>query len=158
MIEPLRCFNMVRCTAFVMLKTDFKLKLIQFDIDNFKEINDKYGHHIGDLAIKSLANKAKSSIKKQDLVGRIGGEEFLIVLPNTSEQEAVAISERLRHSIAEKTFTFGNIEINFTISLGVSEIGPSSSALQDLVMQADKALYQAKFFGKNKVYLARQCA
>ena len=70
----------------------------------------------------------------------------------------MAISERLRHSIAEKTFIFGDIKINFTISLGVSEIEPTSSALQDLVMQADKALYQAKFFGKNKVYLARQCA
>ncbi|GAA0784101.1 MULTISPECIES: GGDEF domain-containing protein [Pseudomonadati] len=140
------------------IKLNKPASVIIFDIDNFKEINDKYGHHIGDLAIKSLANRAKSSIKKQDLVGRIGGEEFLIVLPNTSEQEAVAISERLRHSIAEKTFSFGDIEINFTISLGVSEIEPSSSALQDLVMQADKALYQAKFFGKNKVYIARQCA
>ena len=140
------------------IKKNKPASVIIFDIDNFKEINDKYGHHIGDLAIKSLANKAKSSIKKQDLVGRIGGEEFLIVLPNTCEQEAVAISERLRHSIAEKTFIFGDIKINFTISLGVSEIEPSSSALQDLVMQADKALYQAKFFGKNKVYLARQCA
>lgn len=132
--------------------------VIIFDIDNFKEINDKYGHHIGDLAIIALAQRAQTCIKKQDLVGRIGGEEFLIVLPKTCEQDAWTISERLRNSIAEKDFIFNDIRINFTISLGVAELHSSTSSLQDLIIEADKALYQAKFSGKNKVYLAKQCA
>lgn len=145
-----------------LIKRAIKLQqpasVITFDIDNFKEINDKYGHHIGDLAIKALAQRAQACIKKYDLVGRIGGEEFLIVLPNTNEQDAWCISERLRNSIAEKEFIFGDIHISFTISLGLAELNSSTTSLQDLVIEADKALYQAKFLGKNKVYLARQCA
>jgi diguanylate cyclase (GGDEF)-like protein len=79
-------------------------------------------------------------------------------LPKTSEQDAWAISERLRNSIAEKDFIFDGITINFTISLGLAELHSSTTSLQDLMIEADKALYQAKFSGKNKVYLARQCA
>ncbi|UJF20424.1 GGDEF domain-containing protein [Shewanella sp. OMA3-2] len=145
-----------------LIKRAIKLRqsasVIIFDIDNFKEINDKYGHHIGDLAIKALAQRAQTCIKKHDLVGRIGGEEFLIVLPKTSEQDAWTISERLRNSIAEKDFIFNEIKINFTISLGLAELNASTTSMQDLMIEADKALYQAKFLGKNKVYLARQCA
>ncbi len=141
------------------IKKQRPASVIIFDIDNFKAINDRYGHHIGDLAIKAAAKRASSWLKKQDLVGRIGGEEFLIVLDNTTLDEAFTISDRLRNGIAAQSFHFDGIEVEFTISLGVATLSAGQpSNLSDLTKQADDALYQAKFSGKNKVYLAPQCA
>ncbi|WP_228768359.1 GGDEF domain-containing protein [Shewanella sp. TC10] len=132
--------------------------VIIFDIDNFKAINDTYGHHIGDLAIKAAAKRARSWLKKEDLVGRIGGEEFLIILDNTNLDDAFTISDRLRNGIAAQSFQFEDVNVEFTISLGVATLDRVSTTLSDLTKQADDALYQAKFSGKNKVYLAKQCA
>ncbi|WP_220752533.1 MULTISPECIES: tetratricopeptide repeat-containing diguanylate cyclase [Shewanella] len=132
--------------------------VIIFDIDNFKSINDRFGHHIGDLAIKAAAKRARSWLKKTDLVGRIGGEEFLIILDNTNLDEAFTISDRLRNGIASQSFHFDGIDVEFTISLGVATLDSVSTTLADLSKHADDALYQAKYSGKNKVYLAKQCA
>ncbi|QQX80943.1 GGDEF domain-containing protein [Shewanella sp. KX20019] len=132
--------------------------VIVFDIDNFKSINDRFGHHIGDLAIQAVTKRAERWLKKQDLVGRIGGEEFLIVLPNTDEKAAIVISERIRSAIACQSFKFDEITIEFTISLGIAVVNEQALSLSALLKEADKALYKAKFSGKNKVYLARQCA
>ncbi|MEZ9140062.1 MULTISPECIES: diguanylate cyclase [unclassified Shewanella] len=131
--------------------------VIIFDIDNFKSINDQYGHHIGDLAIDATAKRAKSWLKKHDLVGRIGGEEFLIILDNTNKEEAFNIADRLRNGIASQSFQFDDETVEFTVSLGVAVLSDSHTALTTLVKQADDALYQAKFSGRNKVYLA-ECA
>ncbi|MCL1067354.1 GGDEF domain-containing protein [Shewanella olleyana] len=132
--------------------------VIIFDIDNFKAINDRYGHHIGDLAIKAAAMRTKSWLKKHDLVGRIGGEEFLIILEDTTQEEGFSISDRLRNGIASQSFQFEDQSVDFTISLGVAVLKDDVTSLTTLVKQADDALYQAKFSGKNKVYLSAQCA
>lgn len=134
------------------------LAVILFDIDNFKTINDTYGHHVGDLALKSLSKRVKALLKNSDLIGRIGGEEFLIVLPNTNMDQAFAISERLRHGIASRAFHFDDISLDLTVSMGVVNNIDSTKSLFDLAKIADEALYRAKYAGKNKVHLAAECA
>ncbi|WP_144209517.1 tetratricopeptide repeat-containing diguanylate cyclase [Shewanella donghaensis] len=125
--------------------------VIIFDIDKFKRINDTYGHSIGDLAIKYTARKAKNWVKKSDILGRIGGEEFLVILPKTDLDTALDIAERLRESIEQQTFQFDDVNIQFTISLGVAVIDSDSSSLDQLVQKADNALYKAKNNGRNQV-------
>ncbi|WP_232504296.1 GGDEF domain-containing protein [Shewanella benthica] len=136
------------------MKKQQPVSVIMFDIDNFKSINDRYGHHIGDLAIKAASKRTRRWLKKHDLVGRIGGEEFLIVLENTSKKEAYNIADRIRHGIETQVFQFDDVTVEFTISLGVAALNEHTTSLLGLMKQADDALYRAKFSGKNKVCLA----
>ncbi|TQV89127.1 GGDEF domain-containing protein [Aliikangiella coralliicola] len=123
--------------------------VILFDIDKFKSINDTHGHYIGDEAIIATANQAKHWLRNKDMVGRIGGEEYLILLPGTGHEEAFEIAERLRQGIAEKNFEFGMVNINYTISLGVASLSDKNNKLPRLVKLADEALYRAKSDGRN---------
>ncbi len=123
--------------------------LLVFDIDHFKKINDSFGHMVGDNAIKMVAQQAMHWIKKDDHLGRIGGEEFLVLLPNIHSDEAYQIAERLRKGIASKTFSYKNNTINLTVSIGVAERTNNDENLGVLVNQADKALYKAKNKGRN---------
>ena len=130
------------------------LAVIIFDIDKFKTINDTYGHGIGDLAIKATASKARNWFKKRDILGRIGGEEFLLILPNTNLDQAVDIAERLRLSIEQHQFQFNDIKLQFTVSLGVSVKLDDTESLAQLIKCADTALYKAKNNGRNQVFSA----
>lgn len=138
------------------IKKQQLVSVIIFDIDNFKSINDLYGHHIGDLTIQATTKRIQRWLKEQDLLGRIGGEEFLIILPDTSGEEAAAISERIRKAVASQPFQFDGIKLELTISLGIAVLHEQATTLSELVIEADQALYNAKFSGKNKVYLAWQ--
>jgi diguanylate cyclase (GGDEF)-like protein len=140
------------------IKCKKPIAVILFDIDNFKAINDTNGHHIGDLTIKALTKRATGCIKVKDLIGRIGGEEFVIVLPNTNEQDAFIVSERLRKSIEQQSFLFGDLSINFTISLGVAMLQDDTMSFASLVNNADSALYRAKKSGKNRGCMALKLA
>ncbi|ABV86006.1 diguanylate cyclase and serine/threonine protein kinase with TPR repeats [Shewanella pealeana ATCC 700345] len=140
------------------IKKKHPLAVIIFDIDNFKSINDQYGHQVGDLAIKAVAKRGERWLRDCDLIGRIGGEEFLIVLPDVTEADAILISERLREGIASQAFKFDDVVIELTVSIGVAALKPPQTRLTDLVNLADKGLYKAKFSGKNRVYLIEQFA
>jgi diguanylate cyclase (GGDEF)-like protein len=124
--------------------------LAYIDIDDFKTINDTYGHVIGDEVLKSFANTLKGSARGSDIIGRIGGEEFAILLPETDIQGAYAILERLRTQICSKTLRIEEHAINLSISVGLSHSRKENEfAVEQLIKQADKALYQAKSEGKN---------
>jgi diguanylate cyclase (GGDEF)-like protein len=126
------------------------LTLAYIDIDDFKTINDTYGHVIGDEVLKSFANTLKGSARGSDIIGRIGGEEFAILLPETDIQGAYAILERLRTQICSKTLRIEEHAINLSISVGLSHSRKENEfAVEQLIKQADKALYQAKSEGKN---------
>ncbi|WP_259649500.1 GGDEF domain-containing protein [Shewanella sp. MBTL60-007] len=140
------------------IKKQRSLAVIIFDIDNFKSINDRYGHHVGDLAIKAVARRAERWLRDCDLIGRIGGEEFLIVLPDVTEVEAMDISERLREGIAAQPFQFDEQVIELTVSLGLAALNTPKTSLTELINRADRGLYKAKFSGKNRVYFVEQCA
>lgn len=120
--------------------------LLMFDIDDFKNINDTYGHMVGDDCIRQLAGIAKKSSRSGDLIGRYGGDEFLVVLRGLAGEEgAMSVVDRFRIRVATES------DPDFTISIGVASYPFDGKRLKDLVCKADKALYRAKEQGKNKV-------
>jgi diguanylate cyclase (GGDEF)-like protein len=123
------------------------LSCLMIDIDLFKSVNDRYGHATGDLVIKSVADVLKTCTRDDDLVGRYGGEEFCVVLPQVDLEKASIIAERIRKMIERKPC--GGVQI--TVSLGVSSLSQNASKRGELVNQADKALYAAKRGGRNRV-------
>jgi diguanylate cyclase (GGDEF)-like protein len=136
-----------------------KLSLIMFDIDHFKVINDSHGHSTGDLVLKKIANISHETVREIDVVGRLGGEEFVVLLPQTDKEQAVNIAERLRHTIAEaKVKTETGDDICFTASFGIATFENQSdelekkSTIDDLLIKADTAMYQAKQNGRNQVH------
>ncbi len=128
-------------------KTTFSLVIL--DIDDFKKVNDQYGHQKGDDILKKLGTVLNNSRRDLDICARYGGEEFAIVLPHTNSNEAGIIAERLRKKVEDH---FQN-DIKITISMGVSNCPDSSMVLDELITKADNALYKSKRTGKNKTTL-----
>jgi len=139
---------------FVQLaqKQQTAMSVVLFDADHFKKINDHYGHDVGDKALVMLADSASSQMRKSDMVGRIGGEEFLVLLPGTSLAQAGDIAERLRQAIANTDMNHISPGLALTISAGVASLDDDKS-LSDLLNRADHALYRAKAAGRNQVML-----
>lgn len=125
--------------------------LIMLDIDHFKKINDSYGHDIGDIALKELAKTLTSNSRGTDIVGRLGGEEFAIILPNTDQNEAQNLAERIRLAISDIHIVEGEADFKFTSSFGIALSHHPSRKVADILKQADAALYQAKAEGRNRV-------
>lgn len=123
------------------------LSLIMADIDNFKHINDTYGHEVGDEVLRELAKLLKVNLRDEDIVGRWGGEEFLIILVNTGLEDAIKVAEKLRKKISE-ALILG--KLNITLSFGVSEYKINED-IKEAIRRADEALYEAKLAGKNCV-------
>ncbi|MBR9858793.1 MAG: GGDEF domain-containing protein [Gammaproteobacteria bacterium] len=128
--------------------------LVLIDIDNFKSINDRYGHPAGDEVIRHLAATIRAVLRNTDQSGRYGGEEFGIILPETDAEGAVVIAERLRLAIETAIVTTQNIEIRYTISSGVATLNKSIPHATEWLRQSDNALYAAKHAGKNRTEVA----
>lgn len=125
---------------------------IMIDIDDFKKINDRLGHHTGDLVLKRLSNICSQNLDENHVLGRFGGEEFIVLLPGTSFKEAEMVGENLRHAIENNPLIIRKSDtIPITSSLGVASITPTTENLEYLFTSADNAMYQAKAMGKNKV-------
>ncbi|WP_455757384.1 GGDEF domain-containing protein [Sulfurimonas sp.] len=130
------------------------LSLIMIDIDNFKKINDTYGHNVGDEVIKLLANELASTIRQSDVAARFGGEEFAIILPNTDATNAFIFADKLRENIENISYKDKKDTIKFTVSIGVDEFNhENDNNVSASLNRADKALYEAKTTGKNKVLI-----
>jgi diguanylate cyclase (GGDEF)-like protein len=123
--------------------------VILIDIDYFKEINDDYGHNIGDRVISSISKILQSSIRRVDYVGRWGGEEFLILLPKTTAQQAFQIAEKIRITIMEEDFSPAQ---NITISAGITEYMQGDTT-EKIIQRADEELYKAKESGRNQIQI-----
>ena len=121
-----------------------------FDIDHFKSINDRFGHSAGDTALLLVAQAAKAQLRQQDRIGRYGGEEFLVVLPQTSLEGAMHVTERVRAAIEAVDSHAGGSEQPLTVSAGVAEAAPGE-ALDDVLKRVDAAMYEAKASGRNRV-------
>jgi diguanylate cyclase (GGDEF)-like protein len=134
-------------------RLNLSLSFIMLDIDRFKDYNDKFGHLVGDVLLKEVSRLTKEHIRQIDLVGRYGGEEFSIVLPDTNKADAGFVAERIRTSIAEYTFKAYDETLNLTVSLGVSSFPEDAKVVGELIEKADSALYRAKQSGRNKVCL-----
>ena len=127
------------------------LAAIMLDIDFFKRINDTYGHPIGDRVLRALAECCRDNLRTIDVIGRYGGEEFFILLPETDLEGALLVAERLRQSISQATVNFGREQLHVTVSLGVTALTPESPNLAALIERADQAEYQAKQAGRDRV-------
>jgi diguanylate cyclase (GGDEF)-like protein len=134
-----------------LINTNQHVCLIYWDIDKFKAVNDTYGHAAGDQVLCQTTNVVKSNIKSTDLIGRLGGEEFVILLGRASFEEAQQVAERLRASIESNAITYKDLTIEVTASFGVMNISDAKFAIENAIDRADKALYQAKQGGRNRV-------
>ena len=132
------------------LRYNTPFSILMLDIDFFKKINDTYGHLAGDYILKEVSNTIKKTIRDSDVCGRFGGEEFLVLLPNTKMSGALKLAERIRQSIENKKFEFENKQINITISIGLTSASKTDSVFS-LIERADDGLYDAKRNGRNRV-------
>lgn len=128
------------------------LSLIMLDVDNFKEINDRYGHTCGDEVLISLATTLREALREIDTVARYGGDEFIIILPQTDSQSALRIAERIRSKVEVSFLPSPTGQyISFTISLGITELQDEKDSLNELIKRADSALLATKSKGRNSV-------
>jgi diguanylate cyclase (GGDEF)-like protein len=128
--------------------------LMVLDIDHFKTVNDQYGHLAGDEYLRLLSFTVGRLLREQDVMGRFGGEEFLIILPETPLEGAMALAERIRRSVADAELAHGDLGLRATVSIGVGEFGRHGSDWQKLLQMTDKAMYRAKSTGRNRVCAA----
>jgi diguanylate cyclase (GGDEF)-like protein len=138
--------NILRDEASRAKRAGTNFSVIMFDIDHFKNVNDMHGHAVGDDVLRAVAKSCETTVRQIDRVGRIGGEEFLVVLPEASSTDAIHVAERIRKDVAN--LTFPQKDLTVTISLGVSTCD-SECTVPELLEQADQALYDAKDSGRN---------
>lgn len=129
------------------------ISIIILDIDNFKNINDSYGHSVGDSVIISLANILTDNVRKSDVVARYGGEEFVILLYNTGLDFGKVIAENIRKDVEESTVNYKKEKVKFTVSIGIAQFNLKEDVkkIENTINRADKLLYAAKTNGKNRV-------
>jgi two-component system cell cycle response regulator len=127
--------------------------VIMADLDYFKNINDEHGHLVGDKVLMEVARRLRSALRDFDSLGRYGGEEFLMVLRRASRTTVPVIAERIRHHVADEPINLQGLEVDVTISLGVTYSRPTDHA-DDAIHRADEALYNAKSGGRNRVEYA----
>jgi diguanylate cyclase (GGDEF)-like protein len=129
------------------------LSVIALDIDDFKRVNDTWGHETGDLVLRGLAEALVAATRSIDLAARLGGEEFAVLLPNTDAEGAQGVAERIQHDFGEMTVFAGGQAVKTTASFGISSF-PDLSGLADLLNDADRSLYEAKRAGKNRIVVS----
>jgi diguanylate cyclase (GGDEF)-like protein len=133
------------------LRFKHSLSLVMLDIDDFKKINDTFGHYAGDAILRNIAEIIKQSIRSIDTPIRYGGEEFLLILPNTNKENAYKTAERIRKAVENMNIDFEGNKIKCTISGGVSSISDKPKSINYMVCMSDDRLYKAKQAGKNQI-------
>jgi two-component system cell cycle response regulator len=132
------------------LRLDVPLTGLMIDIDRFKNVNDNYGHQCGDTVLREIGGRLQAGLRKYDYAGRYGGEEFFVVLSNSTEQQAFGIGERFRKDMEESQFSCNGESFTITVSIGVATYIPGESQ-ESWIERADRAMYQAKQAGRNKI-------
>ncbi len=140
-------------TFYLSKREKSDLSIICIDIDFFKKINDTYGHNTGDEVLKFIADKMNKFIRKSDILARMGGEEFSILLNNTNKENAYLLAEKLRKNIQKSSYKNKEVEIEVTISLGISQLIQEDEDLDSIISRADKALYIAKQSNRNRTVI-----
>jgi two-component system cell cycle response regulator len=134
------------------VQSEKPVSLLIFDIDFFKSVNDTYGHAAGDTVLKEFAQRISQNVRGVDLACRMGGEEFVVVMPDTDLSYAMMVAERLRQRVGEITFNVEDgLDINVTVSIGIAVVEGDCNTAEKLLERADTALYRAKRDGRNRV-------
>lgn len=147
--------NAMRREIQLVERYNYDISLLVIDIDHFKQVNDTYGHSVGDKVLQEVAATIESVSRTTDMTFRYGGEEFVVILSKTNAQGAAIIAERIRQFIERLTIPFEKSGVNTTISIGIGTL-QKNQPLTDLFDQADKALYRAKHQGRNRVICASE--
>ncbi|PCI28324.1 MAG: hypothetical protein COB67_06650 [SAR324 cluster bacterium] len=135
----------------------YPIALILFDVDHFKLFNDHYGHQTGDQVLRLMAQTSQSILRDSDIMGRYGGEEFLIMLPETSVFNAALVAEKIRALVEKLEFTQEGDKLRIAVSLGVAgRKKETRETMESVIQRVDQAMYQAKHAGRNQVYICRQ--
>ncbi|MDD2921391.1 MAG: GGDEF domain-containing protein, partial [Anaerolineales bacterium] len=134
------------------------LSVILFDLDHFKKVNDTYGHAVGDAVLRRVVQVARAELRSSDVIGRYGGEEFVVIMPMTSAQQAYQLAERIRAAVESLRVPTQKGDVAVTVSLGIAELlrlpympNGEAESLDDLVRRADEAMYAAKNSGRNRI-------
>jgi diguanylate cyclase (GGDEF)-like protein len=130
------------------------LVALMVDADHFKAINDTYGHSVGDMALRRLAETLELAVRRTDYVARYGGEEFCVLLPSAGPRDAIQIAERIRAMLTEMTVPTVNGPLILTVSIGIGVLAPTDGTVETMLLAADNALYAAKQEGRNRVAVA----
>ena len=148
-----RNYFMDRCDELfkVMRRYEHSASMLMMDLDHFKNINDSYGHHVGDLALIAFTRVCQQEIRESDVLGRLGGEEYGLMMPETTVQNAQALAERIRMHTAAIEIPVGKKIIKITVSIGLVELSTVAQTLDDALRYADQAMYKAKLKGRNQV-------
>ncbi|NNE38337.1 MAG: GGDEF domain-containing protein, partial [Gammaproteobacteria bacterium] len=133
------------------LRTDKPFALMQVDADNLKSINDTHGHEAGDKLLKHISSILEESCRSYDVLARVGGDEFVVVLPGINTESANAIAERIRTAVENSSFDYKGSQVTSTVSIGLASFPETSNNIDELMDKADKAMYQSKSSGRNKV-------
>ena len=138
------------------IREKLPISLLMLDLDKFKDLNDTYGHQCGDIVLKYLADVFQRSLKRpSDFTARWGGEEFIVLLPNTPLEGAIEVAENIRVNVEKSTINHEGVNLKITVSIGVTAILPvQNSSMEMFIAKADKAMYMAKEAGRNKVISA----
>ncbi|HRH73401.1 MAG TPA: GGDEF domain-containing protein, partial [Zoogloea sp.] len=139
----------------VSSRTRRPLSTMVIDVDMFKTYNDSYGHDVGDAVLKQVAGAVKGALRAQDIVARTGGDEFLVICPDTGLDAALACAERVRFAVESAPLLLGGQAINMSVSIGVATRDTVMSEPEALIKRADQALYLAKNKGRNRIMTAQ---
>lgn len=131
------------------------LSLMIMDLDHFKGVNDRHGHPFGDKVLRTLAEVGRVNLRQTDLFARVGGEEFVVLMPETNADMAAQIAERLRRQLSAAPVIDGEVAASVTISIGIAAYGADAPSMEMLMAQADRALYAAKAQGRDRVVIGR---
>jgi diguanylate cyclase len=153
-LNNVRSFNTkINCALLKAINNNEKLSFITLDIDHFKQINDTYGHPVGDMILKQLGDILVKSSRSIDIISRNGGEEFSIIMPDCDSIFATKVAERIRKTVEQNVFVLnGGAKLKITISIGYTTVNPKDTiTVQKLIHQADEALYNSKKTGRNRI-------
>jgi two-component system cell cycle response regulator len=130
------------------------LSVVMIDVDHFKSINDRYGHAVGDEVLRAMSKICQQSLRGSDVLGRIGGEEFVLLLPDTPQANAIYVAERMREQLGHSSIEIDSLKLNITASFGVATMRDDDAEFTTLLERADVAMYDAKHGGRNQVKAA----
>jgi diguanylate cyclase (GGDEF)-like protein len=150
-----RLFESAEHEFEVAARYQHPLAVMMFDIDHFKKVNDIFGHAAGDQTLQIVTQIAKNELRTADVIGRYGGEEFIILLPMTNAEQAYALAERIREGVGALSLPTPKGNISITLSIGIVEISPAES-VEDVFRRADEAMYSAKQAGRNRTEIVHK--